>query len=125
MPRPMKRRRPTQGAHLAALRKATGLTQAEVAIALGENQQTIARWEVGARPPPSTALPKLAKVLGVAVEDILNTDAPEPHMVKRAPNGKLGKLVEDVSALSRRQQDRFFEFASLFIEQERRKASAP
>ena len=115
MPRPLKRRRPEQGARLAALRQAVGLTQADLADRVGENQQTIARWEVAARPPPSPALPKLAKALGVSVEEILNLKSENPEARKRAPAGRLADLVDIVSAMPRRQQDRFFEFAALFI----------
>ncbi len=39
------RKQPRQGAHLAALRKAAGLTQAELADAVGVPQTNIAFWE--------------------------------------------------------------------------------
>src|SRR5262245_14262399 len=61
--------RPKQGAHLLALRKKAGLTQIELASAVGVPQATIAFWEWTDKPPRSDVLPKMAKALSVTVED--------------------------------------------------------
>ncbi|MBK7951648.1 MAG: helix-turn-helix transcriptional regulator [Deltaproteobacteria bacterium] len=45
MPRKLQRTRPKQGSRLAALRRAAGLTQTELAQLVGETQQNIAYWE--------------------------------------------------------------------------------
>ena len=121
MPRPLKKPRPAQGEHLANLRRAAGLTQTALAELIGEPQTTIATWEISARPPRSSVLPKLAKALGVTVEDVLNVKrARSPG--KRGPVSKLHKLLDEVSQLPRRQQDRLAEMVSIFLEQERRRA---
>jgi transcriptional regulator with XRE-family HTH domain len=109
------------GSHLKMLRKAAGLTQWELANALGENQSTIAYWEAGDRPPRSQVLPAMAQALGVSVEVLLGQAGSKPMATKR-PSGKLGAIFETVSKLPRRQQERFVLVANIFIEQERKRA---
>jgi transcriptional regulator with XRE-family HTH domain len=69
MPRTLTKTRPSQGAHLAALRQAAGFSQSALAAQVGETQQNIAFWEQSDKPPRSDVLPKLARVLGVSVEE--------------------------------------------------------
>ena len=120
MARPLTRKRPQQGAHLAALRKAAHLSQAELGKLIGESQQNIAYWECADKPPRSDVLPKLAKALGVTVEQLLK---PNGATVRRGgPVGKVQKVFEEVSRLPRRQQDKIVEFVSALVEQYKRKA---
>ncbi|MBK6520160.1 MAG: helix-turn-helix domain-containing protein [Polyangiaceae bacterium] len=55
--------RPAQGARLLALRRAAGLTQVELAKALGVSNANIAFWEWSAKPPRSDVLPCLGSRL--------------------------------------------------------------
>jgi transcriptional regulator with XRE-family HTH domain len=120
VPRKLSKPRPRQGARLAALRRAAGLTQAELADHIGEVQPNIAYWEQSDKPPRSDVLPKLANVLGVSVEDLLSTDLlPEP---KHGPVGRMQKLFAEVSRLPRRQQDKVAEFVEAFVDKFRRDA---
>ncbi len=116
MGRPLEQKRHAQGARLAELRKLAGLSQGALAELIGEPQSSIARWELSAKPPPSDALPKLAKVLGVAIEDILNVAVPAK---KRGPAGKAEILFQQVSKLPRRQQEQVLQMVSLFLEAQR------
>lgn len=50
-------------------RKKKYLSQEDVAQQLGEVQQTISNWERGAAYPPLTAIPKLAEILGLSIEE--------------------------------------------------------
>lgn len=50
---------------LAVARKAAGLTQKQVADALGCPQSYVARWEAGSLPVSDTYLDKLAELLGI------------------------------------------------------------
>lgn len=53
------------------LRRAAGLTQAELAAALElRSPSTVTMWESGARRPPSTILPRLAEQLHCTVQDL-------------------------------------------------------
>ena len=87
--------RPRQGARLVELRQAAGLSQAELARLIGESQQNVAYWELSDKPPRSDAIPKLAKVLGVRVDVLLDVDEP---IVRRGngPVGKVHKVLEEV-----------------------------
>lgn len=88
---------------LKALREAAGLSQRELARQIGERQSNIQYWETTGKFPRSDALVPLAKALGVTVEEVLGQ--PRPRRAT-APGGKLGRIVETVSRLPRRQQDK-------------------
>lgn len=122
MPRkPHKLSRPAQGARLVELRKAAGLTQVEFAHLLGESQQNITFWEHSEKPPRSDILPKMAKILGVTVEQILGVS---PIAERRpGPVGKTQKIFEEVARLPRSQQDKIIDIVAALVEQYRRKAS--
>jgi transcriptional regulator with XRE-family HTH domain len=120
MARKLERQRPRQGARLAALRRAAGLTQVELAQLVGEPQQNIAFWEQSEKPPRSDVLPKMAKVLGVRIEQILEGELPQTR--RAGPVGKVQKLFEEVSTLPRRQQDRILETVSALVAQYKRGA---
>jgi transcriptional regulator with XRE-family HTH domain len=113
--------RPAQGARLADLRRAAGLTQVELAKLLGETQQNITFWEHSDKPPRSEILPKLAKVLGVSVEQLLGIS---PLADRRpGPVGKTQKAFEEVARLPRSQQDKIVEIVEALVDQFKRKAS--
>lgn len=115
MARKMTRSRPKQGAYLAELREAAGLSQTELGRLVGETQQNIAFWEQCDYPPRSDVLLKMSKVLGVAVEDLL-TGMPTKKR-KGGPTGKVQKIFESVSKLPKRQQEKIVEFVSAFVNQ--------
>jgi len=115
-----RRHRPKQGARLAALRRAAGLTQTELAQLVGESQQNIAFWEQSEKPPRSDVLPKLAKVLGVKIEQILEGELPQTR--RAGPVGKVQKIFEEVSTLPRKQQERIVETVSALVAQYKRGA---
>jgi transcriptional regulator with XRE-family HTH domain len=100
--------RASQGAHLAALRKAAGLTQEELAGLLGEPQSNITFWEHSEKPPRSEVLPKMAKALNVTVEELILTAQSDGLAPRKnsAPSGKARRVFEEVSRLPRHQQQR-------------------
>lgn len=59
------------GEFLAALRKARGLTQEQVAESLCVSNKTISKWESGSGLPDITILPDLAEFYCVTADDIL------------------------------------------------------
>jgi transcriptional regulator with XRE-family HTH domain len=121
MGRPISKPRPLQGARLAALRKAAGLSQGELARALGVPQSSIGYWETASKPPRSDILPKLAKLLGVRVEELLGT-SPVVPVGRPGPVGKLQRAFEQATSLPRRQQQLVLEFVSTLV-QRHKKAS--
>jgi transcriptional regulator with XRE-family HTH domain len=118
MPRHLARPRPKQGARLVGLRKAAGLSQAELAKLVGLSPKSIAYWETSSTPPRSDVLPRLAKALGVRVEDVLGDHPTESR--RPGPVGKLQRVFEQASALPRRQQLLVAQFVDTLVQQQRR-----
>jgi transcriptional regulator with XRE-family HTH domain len=61
---------------LARLRQATGLTQREVARALGIKSPSVAQWESGRSRPDLERLPALARLYKVTIEELCGPDFP-------------------------------------------------
>ena len=61
----------TIGKRIALLRKEKGLTQEELAGHMGVSPQAVSKWENDQTCPDISALPKLAKLLGVSVDELL------------------------------------------------------
>lgn len=74
------------GGRIAQLRKEQNLTQQNLAEELGVTQQVVASYEIGRRRVPVSALPKLARTLGVSIEALIGE---EPGPAKRGPTPKL------------------------------------
>lgn len=61
----------TMGSFMAALRKANGLTQQQVADRLNVSNKTISKWECDDGYPEITMLPVIAELYGVSVDELL------------------------------------------------------
>ncbi len=61
----------TMGAFLAALRKANGMTQQEVADILNVSNKTVSKWERDEGCPEIMMLPAIAELFSVTVDEIL------------------------------------------------------
>lgn len=72
------------GAHVTAMRKARGMTQAELARAIGVSQQAVFAYELGERRISVLVLAKLAKIFAVSVEEMVGLSKPV-----RVPKGRL------------------------------------
>lgn len=76
------------GSHISELRKEQGMTQAELARALGVSQQTVFAYELGDRRVSVLMLITLAKVFGVPVEELMGlTRLPRPTHRRLSPAG--------------------------------------
>ena len=60
------------GEHIAALRRAKGLTQGEFGERLGLSPQAVSKWERAEALPDITLLPDIASILATTVDDILS-----------------------------------------------------
>lgn len=58
------------GVHIGVLRKEQGMTQAELARALGVSQQTVFAYELGDRRVSVLVLVKLARIFDVSIEEL-------------------------------------------------------
>jgi transcriptional regulator with XRE-family HTH domain len=102
------------GARIAVLRKESGITQVQLAEAMGVSQQTVASWEVGRRGVPVSNLPLLARTLGVSVEALIGEKA---AAAKRGPTPKLQQQVERLSRLPQAKQRVVMEMLEGFLNQ--------
>jgi len=59
------------GRRLHALRRARGLTQTELADAIGSSQRAISHYETIADYPPAAVIVELARVLHVSTDELL------------------------------------------------------
>jgi|TARA_Y100000385_G_C12998019_1_gene595836 transcriptional regulator with XRE-family HTH domain len=106
--------------HLRKLREAAGLSLRELARQLDQQPTNISFWERTGKLPRAEVLIPMARALGVSVEEILGEPAPTNN---RKPGGKLGEVVEDLSSLPRRQQQRILRAVEDMIAGQRAKAS--
>lgn len=123
MPRKLSIERPKQGAHLAALRKKAGMTQAELGLAIEEKQQNIANWEKSSRPPRGDVLISLAQALGVTVDDLIHPENMAETQIKVRPASKAMATFEEVTRLPRRQQAKILNVVDALLAQYRKEAS--
>ena len=61
----------TMGTLMAAMRKARGLTQQQVADRLGVSNKTVSKWECDDGCPDIAMLPAIAEIYGITVDELL------------------------------------------------------
>lgn len=91
------------GAHVMALRKSRGMTQAELARAIGVSQQAVFAYEIGERRISVLVLTKLAKIFSTPVEGMIGLSKP-PLMRKGRLSPRCMRHAERLQALSKTQQ---------------------
>jgi len=67
--------RPQHRIHFRQWREARGMTQREVATALGVGQNTVAYWDTG-RQPKVEYLPEIAKLFGCSIDALYGPPKP-------------------------------------------------
>ena len=100
--RPPSKPAPAFGSQLAALRKARGLTQPQLADALGITTEMLNYYERRATNPSADFISKAAAFFSVSADDLLaiNTKAPR----KPGPPSQLAQLTERLGKLPRAKQ---------------------
>ena len=61
----------TIGSFISVLRRANGMTQAELAEKLFVSDKTVSRWERDESTPDLTLLPIIADLFGITVDELL------------------------------------------------------
>lgn len=100
----------TLGGMIAFLRKEKGMTQLELAEKLGVTDKAVSKWERDLCCPDIATLPKLAEVLGIRVDALMQADtepkeetkmefAPMLPMIMKAVALAMGVSVAVLSAL--------------------------
>ena len=81
---------------IVRLRKTKGMTQEELAEAVGVSRQAVYKWECGQSYPEVAKLLEIKLLFGISIDDLLDENyevaAPEKKRRKRAP-----KVVNDIS----------------------------
>lgn len=90
------------GSRIAQQRKESHITQVQLAETLGVSQPTMNAYELGQRRVPVSALPILAKALGVGLEELLGESSAATR--KRGPAPQLQQQVERLARLPKSQQ---------------------
>lgn len=105
---------PAFGAQLATLRKARGLTQAQLADALDLSVEMLAYYERRASNPSADFIAKAAAFFGVSADDLLalNTRAAR----KPGPPSQLAQLTERLGRLPRSKQKVVVEILEGFLQ---------
>jgi transcriptional regulator with XRE-family HTH domain len=102
------------GARIAELRKAQNITQIQLAGWLGISQQTVNAYETGNRRVPVSALPTLAKHLGVSIEELIGE---QTRPGRRGPAPKLQQQLERISQLPKSKQKFVMEMLDTVLKQ--------
>ena len=104
------------GPQIAELRKAQGITQIQMAEALGVSQQTVNSYEVARRRVPASALPVLARLLKVSTDELLGEQTRQTNG-KRGPASKMQQQIERVGQLPRSKQKFVIDMIDTVIQQ--------
>ena len=96
--------RKTIGGFIAALRKANGMTQKELAERLNVSDKTISRWERDDGSPDLSVIPVIAEVFGVTCDELLRGErkpidqrSAEPETQASAKGAKERRRILNVS----------------------------
>ena len=74
---------------IAELRKQQGMTQLELAEKMGVTDKAVSKWERDLSCPDINSLPKLAEILGVSVEELMQV-----KKEAEAPVSKVAEIME-------------------------------
>ncbi|MGN1002916.1 MAG: helix-turn-helix domain-containing protein [Oscillospiraceae bacterium] len=84
----------TLGERIAAIRKAEGLTQEELAEKLSVSGQAVSKWENNLTCPDITLLPALARLGGITVDELLTGEQkPETVLVPVEQRKSIDELM--------------------------------
>lgn len=90
---PKKERKEMINDNIRKARKASGITQKELAAALGVYQKDISRWENGERLPSLEIFAKICRVLNVSADFILEIEIGE----EQRKGGRLEPAAQEQS----------------------------
>ena len=81
------------GSFISVLRRANGMTQADLAEKLFVSDKTVSRWERDESTPDLTLLPVIADLFGVTIDELL-----------RGQRASASNLIEDKETLLEREE---------------------
>jgi len=110
------------GERLAALRKAAGYTQEELAEEIRVSRRIITYYEGESDYPPAALLPQLAKAFDMTVDELLGTGSIKK--AARPSNTRLQRRLQQLEKLGAREKRQVLQLLDIFIERERWKRKA-
>jgi transcriptional regulator with XRE-family HTH domain len=110
------------GERLAGLRKAKGLTQVDVAGALGLAQGLVSKYETGDLLLHGELIVEFARVLGVSADDILGIHSRRAKPALPAVDKTLARRLAQLQALPRRDRDALLRTLDAFLAKSARAA---
>lgn len=75
----------TMGEQIASLRKEQGMTQKDLAEKMRVTDKAVSKWERDLSCPDIDSIPRLAQVLGIGVEQLLDASFPEEKKDQAGP----------------------------------------
>lgn len=109
---------------LAALRKAAGFTQVELAAELGISQRMVAYYECAGSTPPAHLLPAIAQALGVSIDALYGREAPKRKLAKQEGDSRLRRRLLAVEKLGVAEKRQVLQLLDAFIERGQLKRKA-
>lgn len=76
---------------ISSRRKELGMTQKDLAEKLNITDKAVSKWERGIACPDTAAIPKLAQILGISLEELMNAEPAQK------PGGEKAEQVLDVA----------------------------
>ena len=122
MPKKTKEETMSFGARLAALRKAAGFTQQELANEVGTSRRMIAYYERQTAHPPTTLLPAIATALRITTDELLG-QAPVKRIAK-SRDTRLERRLQQIERLDPTEQRQIMQVIDAFIERGQLKRKA-
>lgn len=91
----------TMGAFISALRKASGMTQKDLAERLGVSDKSVSRWERDDGAPDLALIPVIAEVFGVTCDELLRGErrGPASPAAEDTPSPKAEKQKQRILAV--------------------------
>ena len=83
----------TFGMRIALLRKQKPMTQEELAEKMGVSSQAVSKWENDLSCPDIQSLPRLARLLGVTVDELLSGKSQDVQMLSPSDRKNLDQLT--------------------------------
>ena len=83
----------TFGMRIALLRKEKTMTQEELAEKMGVSSQAVSKWENDVSCPDIQLLPRLARLLGVTVDELLSGKSQDVQMLRPEERKSLDQLT--------------------------------
>ena len=96
----------TFGEKLQALRKKQGLSQEQLAEALGVSRQAISKWELNAAVPDVENIVKLSALLHVTTDYLMKADVQEEGDAVMQLRAQVEQLQEELRILSVKKEKR-------------------